>query len=124
MKNIRDKKLLQLRTKKFHIDIIKFCNDFPKTAVGFEIAKQLLRSAGSVGANYRASTRAKSKADFINKIQIIIEEADESHYWLEVIEKATIKTGNETKRLIKEANELMAIFTSTNKTAKANLKHV
>ena len=119
-----DKRLLQLRTKRFHIDIIKFCHDFPKTAVGFEIAKQLLRSAGSVGANYRASARAKSKADFINKIQIIIEEADESLYWLEVIEEAQIKTGNETKRLVKEANELTAIFTATNKTAKANLKDV
>jgi four helix bundle protein len=117
-----DKKILQIRTRKFHIDIIRFCNDFPKTAAGFEIAKQLLRSAGSVAANYRASSRAKSKSDFINKIQIVIEEADESHYWLEVIEEAQIKQGSETNRLIKEANELTAIFTSTNKTAKANQK--
>jgi four helix bundle protein len=117
-----DRKILQTRVKKFHIDIIKLCTDFPKTAAGFEIAKQIIRSAGSVAANYRASSRAKSKADFINKIQIVIEEADESHYWLEVIEEALIKPGNETRRLIKEANELTAIFTATNKTAKANNK--
>jgi four helix bundle protein len=117
-----DKKELQARTKKFHIDVIRLCNDFPRTASGFEIAKQILRSAGSVAANYRASSRAKSKADFINKIQIVIEEADESHYWLEIIEDAQIKPGAETKRLMKEANELTAIFTATNKTAKLNYR--
>jgi len=116
-----DRKALQSRTKQFHIDVIRLCSDFPKTTVGFEIAKQILRSAGSVAANYRASSRAKSKADFINKIQIIIEEADESLYWLEIIEEAQIKAGMETQRLIKEANELTAIFTATNKTAKSNI---
>ncbi|MEP7163168.1 MAG: four helix bundle protein [Ferruginibacter sp.] len=115
-----DKKILQARTQKFHINIIILCNDFPKTVSGFEIAKQILRSAGSVSANYRASSPAKSKADFINKIQIVIEEADESLYWLEIIEKTQVKSGSETKRLINEANELTAIFTATNKTAKAN----
>ncbi|MEO7263399.1 MAG: four helix bundle protein [Ferruginibacter sp.] len=115
-----DKKTLQNRTKQFHVDVLKFCGDFPKNAAGFETAKQIIRSAGSVGANYRASARAKSKADFINKIQIIIEEADESQYWLEVISESEIKKGEETNRLIKEANELTAIFTATNKTAKAN----
>ena len=116
-----DKKTLQIRTKKFHIDIIKFCNDFPRTAAGYEIAKQILRSSGSVAANYRASARAKSKADFINKIQIVLEEADESLYWLEIIEEANIKSGIETKKLISEANELTAIFTATNKTARLKM---
>ncbi len=72
------RKELQDRTKKFHIDIIKLCGDFPRNAAGFETAKQIIRSAGSVGANYRASMRAKSDADFIYKIQIVLEEADES----------------------------------------------
>ncbi len=76
-----DKKILQQRTKQFHVDVIRLCENLPKNAAGFEIAKQVIRSAGSVGANYRASARAKSKADFINKIQIIIEEADETQYW-------------------------------------------
>ncbi len=115
-----NRKELQNRTKKFHVDIIKLCDDFPRNAAGFETAKQLIRSAGSVGANYRASVRAKSDADFIYKIEIVLEEADESHYWLEVIKEAEIKTGVEVDRLINEANELTAIFAATDKTAKAN----
>lgn len=90
----------------------------PKNAAGFETAKQLIRSAGSVGANYRATVRAKSKADFIYKIEIVLEEADESLYWLEVIRDAALIAGPELERLIKEANELTAIFAATDKTAK------
>ena len=92
----------------------------PKNAAGFETAKQLIRSAGSVGANYRATVRAKSKADFIYKIEIVLEEADESMYWLEVIRDAELITGTEIDRLIKEANELTAIFAATDKTAKSH----
>ncbi|HSN08082.1 MAG TPA: four helix bundle protein [Hanamia sp.] len=115
-----NRKELQKRTKKFHVDIIKLCSDFPRNATGFETAKQLIRSAGSVGANYRATVRAKSNADFIYKIEIVLEEADESHYWLEVVKEAGIKTGTEVDRLIDEANQLTAIFAATDKTAKAN----
>jgi four helix bundle protein len=115
-----NKKELQQRTKKFHVDVIKLCSDFPRNAAGFETAKQVIRSAGSVGANYRASLRAKSTADFIYKIEIVLEEADESHYWLEVVKEAEIKTGFEVDKLIGEATELTAIFAATDKTAKAN----
>jgi len=115
-----NRKELQQRTKKFHVDIIKLCGDFPKNAAGFETAKQLIRSAGSVGANYRATARAKSNADFIYKIEIVLEEADESLYWLEVIKEAEIKIGQEVERLMDEANQLTAIFTATDKTAKQN----
>ena len=114
-----DRKALQERTKQFHIDVIRLCEDLPRNAAGFEIAKQVIRSAGSVGANYRATVRAKSKADFIYKIEIVLEEADESLYWLEVIKDSKLKTGSEIERLIKEANELTAIFATTDKTAKA-----
>jgi four helix bundle protein len=117
-----DRKILQQRTKQFHIDVIKLCEDLPRNAVGFEIAKQLIRSAGSVGANYRATVRAKSKADFIYKIEIVLEEADESLYCLEVIRDAELKKGKEVDRLIIEANELTAIFAATDKTAKMNKK--
>ncbi len=110
---------LQARTKKFHVDVIKLCEVFPKNAAGFETAKQLIRAAGSVGANYRASVRAKSSADFIYKIEIVLEEADESHYWLEVVKDAGLQKGIELDRLIKEANELTAIFAATDKTNKA-----
>ena len=71
-----NKKEMQTRTKKFHVAIIKLCEDFPKNAAGFETAKQLIRSAGSVGANYRATARAKSYADFTNKMSIVLEESD------------------------------------------------
>jgi four helix bundle protein len=111
-----DRKILQQRTKQFHIDVIKVCEGLPRNAAGFEIAKQLIRSAGSVGANYRATVRAKSKADFIYKIEIVLEEADESLYWLEIIRDADLKKGKELDRLIVEANEL----TATDKTAKLN----
>lgn len=68
---------LQKRTKKFHVDVIMLCAHFPKNAAGFETAKQLIRAAGSVGANYGAACRAKSNADFIYKLEIVLEEADE-----------------------------------------------
>jgi four helix bundle protein len=113
-----DRKTLQDRTKQFHIDVINLCEDLPRNAAGFETAKQVIRSAGSVGANYRATIRAKSKADFIYKIEIVLEEADESMYWLEVMRGSKMKTGDEIERLIKEANELTAIFAATDKTAK------
>ena len=115
-----NRKELQQRTKKFHVDVIKLCSDFPKNAAGFEKAKQLIRSAGSVGANYRATVRAKSNADFIYKIEVVLEEADESLYWLEVIKDAELKSGSEIDRLIDEANQLTAIFAATDKTAKSN----
>src|SRR3982750_3368491 len=101
-----NRKILQERTRKFNIDVIGLCEKLPRNAAGFEIAKQVIRSAGSVGANYRATVRAKSKADFIYKIEIVLEEADESMYWLEVIRDAKLITGEEVERLIKEANEL------------------
>ena len=116
-----NKQDLQLRTKSFHIAIIKLCGKFPRNAAGFETAKQLIRSAGSVGANYRAACRGKSKADFIYKIEIVVEEADESLYWLEVAKEAVlVPTGSEIDVLMKEANELVSIFNATDLTAKKN----
>ncbi|HZH63497.1 MAG TPA: four helix bundle protein [Flavisolibacter sp.] len=111
---------LQQRTKKFHVDVLIFCAGFPKNAAGFETAKQLIRAAGSVGANYRAACRGKSKADFIYKIEVVLEEADESLYWLEVIQDAKIFFSEELPTLIKEANELVSIFNAADITAKRN----
>ncbi len=91
------------------------CNDFPSTPAGFETAKQLIRAAGSVGANYRATARAKSDADFHNKIKIVLDEADESLYWLEVAKEAGLFLGGKIDDLLKEANELTAIFAATDK---------
>ncbi|HVZ95399.1 MAG TPA: four helix bundle protein [Chitinophagaceae bacterium] len=115
-----DRKELEDRTKQFHINVIRLCNGLSKTAAGFEIAKQVIRSAGSVGANYRATKRAKSTNDFINKLKIIIEEADESLYWLEVIRDIPLLNNEKVNPLIQEANELVAIFVSALKTMSQN----
>src|SRR5438105_12162334 len=96
---------LQNRTMQFHVDVIKLCGHFPKNAAGFETAKQLIRAVGSVGANYRAACRGKSKADFIYKIEVVLEEADESLYWLQTTKAAELVNVNNTNldALIKEA---------------------
>jgi four helix bundle protein len=109
---------LEQRTKTFHVNVIKLCTELPRNAAGFETGKQLIRAAGSVGANYRATKRAKSDNDFIHKIEIVLEESDESHYWLEVIKESSLLSGESLEKLIKEADELTAIFTATDKTLK------
>ena len=111
---------LQQRTKRFHVDVIRVCEHFPKNAAGFETAKQLIRAAGSVGANYRAACRGKSKADFIYKIEVVLEEADEALYWLEVTKDAQLLNTEQLEILIKEANELVSIFNAADITAKKN----
>lgn len=111
---------LQERTMQFHIEVIKLCSLFPKNAAGFETAKQLIRSAGSVGANYRAACRAKSTADFIYKIEIVLEEADESLYWLQVSKAANLINTINVDELMKECNELVSIFNAADITAKKN----
>jgi len=111
---------LQERTMQFHVDVIKLCGLFPKNAAGFETAKQLIRSAGSVGANYRAACRGKSKSDFIYKIEVVLEEADESLYWLQATKAAELIKTETLDLLIKEANELVSIFNATDISAKKN----
>ncbi|MDI6800798.1 MAG: four helix bundle protein [Thermodesulfovibrionales bacterium] len=111
---------LKQRVKKIALDIIKIVEEFPKTKIADIIARQLVRSASSVGANYRAACRARSSADFISKIGIVIEEADESEYWLELAEESGLITKDKIKDLIKEVNELLAIFVASSKTAKTH----
>ena len=114
-----DKKIIASEDQKVPRWRNKTLRKVPKNAAGFETAKQLIKAAGSVGANYRASVRAKSSDDFIYKIEVVLEEADESHYWLEVVRDAKLQEGKELDRLISEANELTAIFSATDKTNKA-----
>ncbi len=90
----------------------------PKKCCGFETAKQLIRSAGSVGANYRAVCRAKSKADSIYKLEVVLEAADASLYWLEVSGDCESSSIPQLDILIKEANELVSIFNASDITAK------
>jgi four helix bundle protein len=112
-----DSKELKERTKKFAIDVVKLVETFPKTNAGFVIGRQLIKSATSVGANYRSACRAKSKKDFISKISIVEEESDESLYWLEIALDLQLGDINKIKMLLDEANQLTAIFTSSKITA-------
>jgi len=93
----------------------------PKSNISDVIGKQLLRSATSVGANYRAACRARSKQEFISKIKIVEEESDETLYWLELIQELKLFRHEQISELIKEADELTAIFTSTAKSTKKNV---
>lgn len=103
---------LKGRTKKFAIEIIKLVSEFPKTTVGFEIGKQLFRSGTSIGANYRSSQRGRSRAEFISNLSIVQEEADETVFWLEITQESELLSEGRVRRVLKEANELTAIFTT------------
>jgi four helix bundle protein len=112
------------RTKKFAIDCWILCSKIPKTREYNAYVNQLIRCSSSVGANYRAAQRAKSAPDFINKLKIVEEEADESHFFLELIQDITlieqIGLNSEIEFLLKEANEITAIIVSSLKTARIN----
>ena len=111
---------LKLRTRKFAVEILNFVDSLPNRKSAVIIANQLGRSASSVAANYRAACRARSHAEFISKIGIVEEEADESTLWLDIIVDTKNATQLVVEPLLKEARELTAIFTATSKTAKQN----
>ena len=90
----------------------------PRSLAGQIISRQLLRSATSVGANYRAACKAQSRAEFAAKLSIVVEEADETLYWLELLKESGLIQPERLRELIKEADELVAIATSSRKTAK------
>lgn len=96
----------------------------PKSEIIDALGRQLIRCATSVGANYRSSCRAKSRADFIAKIAIVEEEADEAIYWLELMKESGLANDNTIELLIKEADELTAIFTSIGRTTKLNKSQI
>jgi four helix bundle protein len=110
---------LKERTKRFALDIIGYCSTLPNKPEFRVVTSQLLRSGTSVGANYRAACRSKSKADFINKLSIVEEEADESGYWLELLENLAINNQAELGRLKNEASQLVAIMVQSKKTARS-----
>ncbi len=112
---------LKARTKRFAINVIKLVETFPHAGTGQVIGKQLLRAATSVGANYRASCRARSQTEFIAKIRIVEEEADECMYWLELVQEAGLGHGPQIETLHGEANELTAICVASSKTARSHL---
>ena len=106
------------RTKQLALRVIKLLDSLPKNTTSEILGKQLLRSATSVGANYRAACRAKSTADFINKLAIVEEEADESIYWIELLVVSGQFKGNFTTNLLAEFDEIVSILVSAIKTSK------
>ncbi|MDO9184700.1 MAG: four helix bundle protein [Bacteroidia bacterium] len=114
------KEELKNRTKLFAIRVFKFIDTLPKSKSLDVITYQILKSSSSVAANYRAVCRGKSGADFLNKLKIVDEEADETLFWLEFIKELGIKCdNNEIESLMKEANELVSIFSAGIRTTKA-----
>ena len=103
---------LRTRTTDFALRIIKLYTSLPKTSEAQVLGKQVLRSGTSVGANYREGHRAKSDADIINKFETVLQELDETDYWLELLVKSNIMAAAKADPLRKEASELLAIFTT------------
>jgi four helix bundle protein len=109
---------LKHRTKAFALRVIRLVEALPKSRTGDVISRQLLRAATSVGANYRAACRARSQVEFAAKIGIVEEEADEAAYWLELIVESGLLPAAKVQELLAEANELIAIFVASARTAK------
>ena len=109
---------LRERTKEFALRILRLCDALPKTDAARAIGRQLLRSGTSVAANYRAVGRARSRAEFVAKMGIVIEEADETVFWLELLVDSGMVPKARLNELSREANELVAIFVASQKTAK------
>jgi four helix bundle protein len=111
---------LQERTKSFALRVLKLIEHLPKTIGGRVLANQLARSATSVGANYRAACRGRSRAEFASKLGVVAEESDESLYWLELIRDGHFISQKRIAPLILEANELTAIFTTGRRSSGQN----
>jgi len=112
-----DKRELQHRTRQFALRILKLVDALPNTAAGRAISSQLVRSAMSVGANYRAACRSRSRVEFAAKLGTVLEEADESLYWLEMIRDAKMLPESRISLLLREADELTAIVAAGRKSA-------
>lgn len=108
------------RTRAFALRIIRLVESLPKSRTADVVGKQLLRCGTSVGANYRASCRAKSAADFIAKMGIVEEEADEAVYWIELLVESGLVERERVRNLLDEADQIVAIVVSSIKTARAN----
>ena len=110
------------RTFHFGVRCIRLAESLPKSMTAQVVAKQLIRAATSVGANYRAAARAKSRADFVAKMGIVEEECDEAQYWIEMLVELGLVSVARTAELTAEANELLAIVVSSIKTARAKTR--
>jgi len=113
---------MKTRTKEFAKDIINLCRKLPNNREGRLIGNQVFKSGTSVAANYRAACRGRSKAEFIAKLGIVEEEADETLFWLEIIEEMNIYDPSSVDSLMQECDEIIAIMVSSVKTAKQTRK--
>ena len=103
--------MMKDRTKKFAVDVLLFCESLKKTKSTTVISYQLIKSATSTAANYRAACRARSKKEFFSKICIVVEEADETEFWLEIIKDTNLSQDHEElERLLKESLEIIKIM--------------
>jgi four helix bundle protein len=112
------KEQLQERTKRFGLDVITLIRSLPRETAAIHIARQLVRSGTAVGSNYRASCRAKSKADFISKMAWVEEEGDESLFWMEMLVDSKIVPAKSLSKLMDEANQLVRIAVASINTAR------
>ena len=110
---------LRRRSKQFALRVIRMLKFLPRTEEAKILGKQVLRSGTSTAANYRAACRARSKAEFVSKMGIVVEEIDETVFWLELLVESEIVEYRKIQELLKEANELLAIFASSRKTARS-----
>jgi four helix bundle protein len=113
---------LKARTKQFALRVIKVVAALPKSIQGRAVANQLVRCGTSVAPNYRAACRARSRNEFVAKIGVVLEEADETQLWLELIIEAKLIPVKRVQPLLNEASELVAIFVASRKSASSNLK--
>ena len=107
---------MQIGTKRYALSVIELVDALPKTTTGRVIGHQLIRAGTSVGANYRAACRARSTAEFSAKLGIVIEEADECIYWIELIVEGKLMRGDLLQPLLQETNELLATMVTARKT--------
>lgn len=110
---------LKQRTKQFALRVVALFRSLPKTEEARTIGKQVLRSGTSVAANYRAVCRARSKAEFVSKMGMVVEEMDETVFWLELLVETEIVKKDRMPSLLTEAEELLAIFAASQRTAKS-----
>ena len=110
---------MKRRTKMIGVTVIELLGQLPKNPVAFKVFDQIIRSSTSIGANYRAACRAKSNADFINKLKIVEEETDETMYWLEVLNESKLISEDKTKDLYKELNEILSVVVASINTSKS-----
>ncbi|HEY7161766.1 MAG TPA: four helix bundle protein [Acidobacteriota bacterium] len=117
-----DQQEMKRRTKEYAKRIIKLCRTLPETWEARRVADQLFRAGTSVGANYRAACRARSKVEFISKLSIVLEETDQSLYWLEIIAETNLLQEKLLLTLMREGNELVTILISTINSSKRSTK--